>query len=148
MITDKMKRIVMGHPLGVVGTVNRDGTPNVSPKGTMLVIDDRTIIFGEIRSPRTLVNVRERPAMEINFVDVLARLCFRAKGKARIIPRSSDEFSTLLPNFDRWEELVEKINNIICLEVIESSIVSSPSYDIGRTEEELVADMKEYYVNL
>ena len=146
-ITDQMRRIVANHPVGTVGTVNSDGTPNVSPKGTMLVLDDETIIFGEIRSPRTLANVRERHAMEINFVDVLARRCLRTKGEARIISRGSDEFDILFPRFGRWGLLAEKINHIISLKVSQALIVSSPSYDIGRTEEDLVSEWKEHYAN-
>ena len=62
IITAEMKKIASEHPGGIVGTVNADGTPNVSPKGTMVVLDESTIVFGEIRSPVTLKNILERPA--------------------------------------------------------------------------------------
>lgn len=34
----------------------------VSPKGTFLVVDDKTIGFGHIRSPQTLSNLRANSA--------------------------------------------------------------------------------------
>ena len=50
MLTPDMKRIIGEQRLGFVATAALDGTPNVSPKGTFTVLDDRTIAFGEIRS--------------------------------------------------------------------------------------------------
>jgi predicted pyridoxine 5'-phosphate oxidase superfamily flavin-nucleotide-binding protein len=50
MLTPDMKRIVEEQRLGFVATAAADGTPNVTPKGTFVVLDDVTIAFGEIRS--------------------------------------------------------------------------------------------------
>jgi hypothetical protein len=147
-ITEQMKTIAKNHPLGIVGTINADGTPNVSPKGTMVVLDDNTIIFGEIASPGTLANVLERPAMEINFVDVLARHCFRAKGEAEVVYTGSDEFKKLRPHFDQWGDLAGRIRHIIRLRVSKSSIVSSPAYAVGQTESDLKSHWKAHYANL
>jgi predicted pyridoxine 5'-phosphate oxidase superfamily flavin-nucleotide-binding protein len=147
-ITQQMRQIAANHPVGIVGTTNADGTPNVSPKATMVVLDDETIIFGEIRSPRTLANIGSRPAMEINFVDVLARRCFRAKGQAEAIPRGDEEFSRLYPHFERWGELAKRIRHIIRLRVTTASIVTSPAYDIGQSEAELKAHWKQHFASL
>jgi uncharacterized protein len=148
IINNKMREIAANHPLGVVGTVNADGTPNVSPKGTMVVLEDDKIIFGEIRSPQTLANLLERPAMEINFVDVLARTCFRAKGTAHVITPESNEFSRLFPQFARWGDLANRIRNIICLEVSHAEIVCTPAYDLGKSEAELKVHWKSHYASL
>ena len=50
MLTPDMKRIVEEQRLGFVATAAADGTPNVSPKGTFIVLDDETI--GSARSVR------------------------------------------------------------------------------------------------
>ena len=147
-ITPEMKRIAEEHPLGLVGTVNPDGTPNVSPKGTTAVLDEGTIVFGEIRSPVTLRNISERPAMEINFVDVLSRRCFRAKGIAEAIPRGTDEFEALFSHFERWGELASRIRHIVRLRVSRALIVTSPAYDVGETEESLKARYRSHYAEL
>ena len=49
-LTADMKRVVREQRLGFVATVNADGTPNVSPKATFIVLDDATIGFGDILS--------------------------------------------------------------------------------------------------
>ena len=53
-----------------MGTINEDGTPAVSPKATFVVVDDACIAFGNIRSPGTVANIRSRPDVEVNFIDV------------------------------------------------------------------------------
>ena len=68
MLTAEMKRVVREQRLGFVATVNADGTPNVSPKATFIVLDDATIGFGDIRSPGTPRNSKSNPAVEVNFV--------------------------------------------------------------------------------
>ena len=148
IITEQMKSIAKNHPVGIVGTVNADGTPNVSPKGTMVVLDDDTIIFGEIASPGTLANILERPAMEINFVDVLARRCFRAKGEAEALPSGGDSFNALRPHFDRWGALAERIRHIIRLQALKASVVVTPAYALGQSEAELKAHWKAHFANL
>ena len=66
MLTPDMKRIIREQRLGFVATASLDGTPNVSPKGTFVVLDDRTIAFGEIRSPNTIRNLKTNPRIEVN----------------------------------------------------------------------------------
>ena len=51
MLTADMKRIIQEKRLGFVATIGRDGAPSLSPKGTFFVLDDGTIVFGDIRSP-------------------------------------------------------------------------------------------------
>jgi uncharacterized protein len=69
LLTDDMRRIVTEQRLGFVATVCPDGTPNLSPKGTVAVWDDRHPIFADLRSPQTIRNLRRNPAVEINVVD-------------------------------------------------------------------------------
>ncbi len=83
VLSEAMKRVVSEQKLGYVASVCADGTPNLSPKGTFLVLDDGHIMFGEIRSPGTVKNLATTPVVEVNFVDAFARKGFRAKGPAR-----------------------------------------------------------------
>ena len=77
MLTPDMQRIVEEQRLGFVATVAPDGTPNVSPKGTFIVLDTKTIAFDEIRSPATIRNLRANPRVEVNFVDPFVRKGYR-----------------------------------------------------------------------
>jgi len=71
-LSDDMQRVVREQRLGYVATVSPDGTPNLSPKGTLTVWDDDHLVFADIRSPATLRNLRINPAVEIN-VGFIAR---------------------------------------------------------------------------
>jgi predicted pyridoxine 5'-phosphate oxidase superfamily flavin-nucleotide-binding protein len=76
MLTADMKRSV-----GFVATAAADGTPNVSPKRTFVVLDNVTIAFGEIRSPGTSRNLRDNPRIEVNFVDPFVRKAIGLAGR-------------------------------------------------------------------
>ena len=72
-LTPAMRTVIETHSLGYVASVDPDGTPNLSPKATMLALDDEHIAFGDLRSPNTVRNLSTQPVVEINFVDVFAR---------------------------------------------------------------------------
>lgn len=147
-LTEDMKRVVSEQKLGFVATVSKDGTPNLSPKGTFVVLDDAHLLFGEIRSPNTIRNLANRPAMEVNFVDPFARKGFRAKGRATLHPRGTTEFDELFPHFAHWGELTERINGIVKLRVEHAAAVISPAYDMGATEAELRESWQAHFAAL
>lgn len=68
-LTEDMKHTIRGQRLGYVATVCPDGTPNLSPKGTLTIWDDEHLIFADLRSPWTIANLKQNPAVEINVVD-------------------------------------------------------------------------------
>lgn len=147
-LTEEMKRVVCEQKLGFVATVDADGTPNLSPKGTFLVLDDEHILFGEIRSPNTVRNLADRPTMEINFVDPFARKGFRVKGKAAFIARGTAEFDELITRFAQWGELSERMNGIVKLHVERALPLTSPAYDMGASEAELRESWQAYFAGL
>jgi len=61
--TDDMKRIVAQQKLAFVATVCPDGTPNLSPKGTIAVWDDTHLVLADIRSPGTVANLKVNPRL-------------------------------------------------------------------------------------
>ena len=147
-LTAEMQRIVDEQRLGFVATVCTDGTPNLSPKGTFVVLDDEHLLFAEIRSPNTAANLAERPAMEVNFVDPLARKGFRAKGRASYQARGTAGFDRLLPLFERWGELTGRIRGIVTLRVERALPLTSPAYDLGADEGELCATWMAHFAAL
>jgi uncharacterized protein len=132
-----MKRIIREQRLGFVATVDPDGTPNLSPKGTMVVLDDDHIAFGEIRSPNTIRNLRNTPELEINFVDPFARKGYRFKGTAEIIGLEDPGFRMLFPEFAQWGELSNRIRAVVKIHVERALPLTTPAYDIGMTEAQL-----------
>ncbi len=145
MITPEMQQLVERNTVGFVATVTPDGKPAVSPKGTCVVIDGKTIAFGEIRSPGTMRNIARNPAVEINFLDVLSRKAVRLSGTARHVARGAGEFEALLPRFGAWSALVPRLRGIVVVDVSAARLVTSPVYDIGATEEELRTRWRAHY---
>ena len=136
ILTADMKRVIAEQKLGFVATVGADGAPNLSPKGTMKVLDDDHIMFADLRSPATIANLKGNPRMEINFVDPFSRTGYRFKGRARVVPRGSDEFARLNGRYDE-SLLVQKQRAIVVMQVEKAAPLISPAYDIGATEPEL-----------
>ena len=146
-LTDDMKRVIAEQKLGFVATVDRDGRPNLSPKGTMLVLDDGHIMFGEIRSPATLANLGSNSAMEINFVDQFSRKGYRFKGTARVVPRSSQDFGALFEHFAHFQAK-ERVRAIVVLQIEIAAALTSPAYDTGSTEPELRRSWRTYFESI
>ena len=137
MLTAEMKRVVREQRLGFVATVNADGTPNVSPKATFVVLDDATIGFGDIRSPGTLRNLKSNRAVEVNFVDPFIRKGYRFAGKATIIERGAPGFDDLLGRFGECGIAVDRLRALVKVTVAKALPLISPAYDRGMTESEL-----------
>jgi predicted pyridoxine 5'-phosphate oxidase superfamily flavin-nucleotide-binding protein len=135
MLTPDMKRIINEQRLGFVATAALDGTPNVSPKGTFAVLDDRTIAFGEIRSPSTIRNLRANPRIEVNIVDPFVRKGYRFAGTATVVERGKAPFDTLLPNLRSAN--AHRIRAIVTITVTKALPLTSPAYDDGKTEPQL-----------
>tara|TARA_B100000029_G_scaffold204665_1_gene202667 strand:+ start:393 stop:839 length:447 start_codon:yes stop_codon:yes gene_type:complete len=148
MITDEMRELIRNHSLAFVASVDEDGTPNLSPKATMLVLDDKHIGFGHLRSPNTIRNIEQRPVVELNFIDVFARKGFRFKGPATYEKRGTERFASLLPSFAEWGELRESFLGIVVVRIERALAVTSPAYDSGATEKDLTAQWRERYFNL
>lgn len=138
-ITDDMAKIVNDHKLGYVASVGADGVPNLSPKGTFVVVDGDTLAFAELRSPNTLRNIAVNPKVEVNFVDPFSRKGCRFKGSARFVATSDGGFTALRPLFDGWGDLSDRMTGIVVIDVEKAALLSSPAYDMGVTEETLRA---------
>ena len=137
-LTDPMKQIIKIYNAGAVATINQDGTPAVSPKATFVIIDDKCIAFGNIRSPGTIANIRACPDVEVNFVDVLTRRAVRVKGRAEVVEKNSEKGQELLPSFEtHWAPYLKQMQDFVSIDITRAELILSPAYDVGHTEEEL-----------
>jgi predicted pyridoxine 5'-phosphate oxidase superfamily flavin-nucleotide-binding protein len=143
-LTDQMQRLVRTQRLGYAATVCPDGTPNLSPKGTLHVWDDEHLVFADIRSPGTIRNLRQNPAIEINVVDPFARRGYRFKGTATVHAQDDPRFGEL-ESFFRERGSTSAIRAVILVRVTRALPVTSPAYDTSATEEELRARWSAYY---
>lgn len=136
-MTPGMMQLIREQRLGFVATVNPDGTPNLSPKGTFAVMDAATVAFGEIRSPGTLRNLAASPAVEVNFVDPFTRRGCRLFGAAQTVRRGAPGFDELLCLFADHGGLVQRLRAVVVIAVSRALPLSSPAYDDGASEDEL-----------
>jgi uncharacterized protein len=138
------KQLIENWRLGFVATVSEDGQPNVSPKGTFVVIDDETIAFAEMRSPNTMRNIACQPEVEVSFVDQLSRRGVRIRGRARAVPKGTAEFEALQPRFGAlWSsELQALFNAVVIIPAETVRAFATPAYEAGSTEAELRASWK------
>ena len=143
MITEKIRKFVSQQKLGFVATVSPNGTPNLSPKGTISVLDKNTLVFANIRSPQTIENLEKNPSVEINIVDPFSRRGYRFKGIAKIIS-DGEEYNKIILSY-RQNGIQTTIKSIVIVNVKQILEVTSPLYDIGYTEEELRIKWKKYY---
>ena len=140
---DEIRNFVNFQKLGYVATVSSDGSPNLSPKGTIVILDDSRLVFANIRSPQTVENLIKNPSIEINVIDPFSRMGYRFKGIASILS-DGDDFKKILDYFEK-KGIKSKISDIIVVDVKSFSKVTSPSYDLGLKKDVLVEKWKQYY---
>lgn len=145
-LNEHMKQVVDQVRLAFVATVCADGTPNVSPKGTLCVLDDEHLIFADLRSPGTIDNLRSNRNIEINVVDPFNRKGYRFKGLA-VVHEQGQVFEEFVAFFARRKlpDAPRRIKSIVVIEVVSTRPLISPAYDEGAVEQEVVAEWKRYY---
>ena len=143
VITEEIKNFVNFQKLGYVATVSSDNTPNLSPKGTIMVLDESHLAFADIQSPKTVENLKHNPSIEINVVDTFSRRGYRFSGTAEIIS-SGDKFNKIILYY-KMSDVKSTIKSVILIKIEKLSEVLSPLYDLGHTEEELKTKWKKYY---
>ncbi len=142
------KDLIARFPLGFVATVTPEGRPAVSPKGTFLVLDGDTIAFGEIRSPGTVENLSHLPEAEVNFIDQWVRKGVRVRGATRIVEKGP-EFDTLIEKWRAvWGDLANRINLLVLITAEDVKLMTTPPYDDGATEEEMIALYKSKFAEI
>ncbi len=91
-----MRRIIETG-LGFVGTADRNGRPNIAPKGSMRLENEETFVFTEGGGKKTLQNLKENPEVTVAYVDREKVEGYQFKGKAEIIEQGSlyDKFAKI-----------------------------------------------------
>lgn len=146
ILTSDMRRVVREQRLGFVATVCPDGTPNVSPKGTVSDYGDEHLVFADIRSPRTVANLRANPAIEINVVDPIARKGYRFKGFG-VVLTEGELYERILAML-RERGTQSPIRSIVLVSVERALPLVSPAYDGGANEDDIRGRWRAYYASL
>ena len=147
VLNQDMKQVIDRVRLAFVATVCPDGTPNVSPKATLCVLDDDRLVFADLRSPGTIANLRSNRNIEVNVVDSFRRKGYRFKGHAVVHEQGAvfDEFVAFFAK-RKLDDAPRRIKSVVIITVLSAKPLISPAYDRGAIEEEVVAQWKQHYV--
>ena len=100
MIEDAHKSLIEEVGLCYVATATNDGVPNVSPKGSIMVVDEDHLAFADIMSPGSRANLEQNKGVAIFVCKPEKFQGFQFKGTA--------ELSKEGPIFDQLEAAVKK----------------------------------------
>ena len=141
MINQALQDWINEWRLGHIATMGPEG-PNVSPKGTFQALDDKTLVFAEIRSPNTMANLARDARVEVNMVDVFSRKGARFRGEAVFHPMGSDRAAALFPEWERLfgADLMARSSGFVVIAVASAKPLTTPAYDVGAEERALRQD--------
>ena len=78
VIPKDLQEFVNGK-LGWVATANPDGVPNVTPKGTIQVLDENTLIFADLFSQKTRENLMHNANVAVTLADTEKVIGYQSK---------------------------------------------------------------------
>jgi uncharacterized protein len=126
-LTADMKDMVARLKLSYVATVTPEGKPNLSPKGSLKVLDDEHLAFADIMSPQTMRNLKQNPAIEVNLVDPFLRRGYRFKGSCEIHSEGA-VFDSVANELWNREGRQYPVNAVVRIRVEQALPVKSPAY--------------------
>jgi uncharacterized protein len=85
MLSEEAKALIKDTHPGFIATASKAGRPNVSPKGSLRVLDDEHVVFADIHSPNTIANLVENPQVAAMVFDPATRHGCRIWGGAEIL---------------------------------------------------------------
>jgi general stress protein 26 len=146
-ITADMESVIKQAILSFVATVNEDGTPNLSPKASLTVVNG-VLYFADIAPPRTILNLKRNPAVEINVVDVFQRRGYRFTGRASVLAPDDDE-SLMIANWVRATNGPEyPVDHVVRIDTTAITPLLSPAHVFAqppRDQEEIKSTYHQKY---
>lgn len=71
--------------LAWVATTSRDGVPNVTPKGSLKLVDESHVLFADLFSLKTRKNLLENNKVAITVIDTTTAKGYQIKGTAEVV---------------------------------------------------------------
>lgn len=140
MLTQQIIAFVRQQRMGYVATTNPDGSPNLSPKGTLTALDEKKLVFANIASPKTLRNLQSNSRADVNVLDIFIRKGYRFICTAKVINNENKtEFEKLLQFYHQIDLDLSRyaFREFILLPVLDYEELLSPAYYLGDQEDEL-----------
>jgi len=89
-LNDELKKAISQIKPAMIATASKEGRPNVSPKGSLRVLDDEHLMFVDLRSPKTMEDLKENPYVAMIGYDPATRKGWRLWGKVDEILTAGD----------------------------------------------------------
>jgi predicted pyridoxine 5'-phosphate oxidase superfamily flavin-nucleotide-binding protein len=86
-LTAEAKKIIAEAGPALIATSSKNGKSHVQIKGSFRIVDDGTLVFVDIDSPRTMANLIDNPQLSTMVFDPEAGKSCRIWGKAEIITK-------------------------------------------------------------
>ena len=71
--------------MGWVATATKEGVPNVTPKGSVRVLDDQHVIFADLFSLKTRQNLEQNPRVAVTVIDAATHAGYQIMGTAELV---------------------------------------------------------------
>jgi hypothetical protein len=71
--------------MGWVATATPDGVPNVTPKGSVKVLDDQHLVFADLFSLKTRQNLEQNKHVAVTVIDSATHKGYQVKGTAELL---------------------------------------------------------------
>jgi predicted pyridoxine 5'-phosphate oxidase superfamily flavin-nucleotide-binding protein len=71
--------------MGWVATASKAGLPNVTPKGSLKLLDEQHVVFADLFSCKTRQNLMENPQAAVTVIDLATAKGYQIKGKAECL---------------------------------------------------------------
>ncbi|MGQ0723354.1 MAG: pyridoxamine 5'-phosphate oxidase family protein [Candidatus Eiseniibacteriota bacterium] len=126
-LDEDMRAVIRAAHLCFAATVTADGRPNLSPKGTIRVWDDRHLYFLDIASPQTRANLERNAWIELNVVEQLSRRGYRFLGRGTAL-RGGPEFDEAKRRIFAEEGSTYPVEAVLLVEIHEARELVSPGY--------------------
>jgi hypothetical protein len=84
MIPKEVQDFLPGK-LGWVATASSDGMPNVTPKGSVKLLDESHVLFADLFSLKTRKNLEENTKVAVTVVDAAKVKGYQLKGTAEVL---------------------------------------------------------------
>jgi predicted pyridoxine 5'-phosphate oxidase superfamily flavin-nucleotide-binding protein len=115
----------------VVATCGGFGFPNLTPKGSLRVLDDETLVFSELTGGKTYHNLRDHPVLSVLLLNLEQRVGYQIKGNATFVTEGA--------LFDEAVRLAEEGGRRSPQSVVKIEVIEVWSIWPGQTGEPLVS---------
>lgn len=116
--------------LAWVATTSRDGEPNVTPKGSLKLLDDSHVAFADLFSLKTRKNLLENNKVAVTVVDAATAKGYQIKGTAEVVD-SGPLFDTTGKQLEELKKGLPPVHHVVKI-TVESVFDQSVGPEAGK----------------